>query len=301
MSGFKHAAAAGLAALLAAGSGAVAAEAETQQALALVSDGVAPKPAGDASCPTVTLAPDGDSRRLEGAKATLDGLARDCANLGAETIVKVALVGESERRRRDGPAAIEAPMTIQIKDGAGREIETRRINLKVEMPEGVQRVSFRHVEENVSLPPASADGYANWVIIVGLDPSAEPEVAAAEEVDEAPVKAERSSKRSRKSRYRANRSTRAAIAAARRQAPPVTQQSDVVLSAKPQTGAPGAQITTNLNGGPMARAANSFTERRETALQKQRAVAAQQAAQARRQGRQPQQAQATAPAQTAAR
>lgn len=301
MSGFKHAAAAGVAACLMAGSSAIAAEnvsLETQQALALVSDGVAAKPAGDASCPTVALAPSGDSRRLDGAKATLDGLARDCANLGAETIVKVALVGESERRKKNGPAAIEAPMTIQIKDGEGREIETRRINLKVEMPEGVQKVSFRHVEENVSLPPAAADGYANWVIIVGLDPSAEPQVAAAEELDEAPVRAERASKRSRKFRHhRAKRSTRAAIAAVRRQAPPAPQQqSDVVLSAKPQAGAPAAQITTNLNGGPMARAANAFTERRETALQQERVRAAQQAAQIRRPGQQPQ-----AAAQTAAR
>ena len=128
-----------------------------QAAVELVSNGVAAKSADDPNCPTVAIAPDGDSRRLDGAKATLDALARDCAVLGAETIVKVGLVGEGERGKKGDAAGFDAPMTIQIKDGDGREVETRRINLRVEMPEGVQRVSFRHVEENVSLPPPSAN------------------------------------------------------------------------------------------------------------------------------------------------
>ncbi|QZN98594.1 hypothetical protein [Chenggangzhangella methanolivorans] len=144
--------------------------AATPQAVALVSGGVAAKPADDPSLPKVEMAPAGESRRSDGAEATLDGLARDCANLGAETICKIALVGEGARRKAGAAAAIDAPMTIEVKDGDGRSIETRRISLKVEMPEGVQKVSFRHVEENVSLPPASAAGYGGWTIVVGLEP-----------------------------------------------------------------------------------------------------------------------------------
>ncbi len=276
-------------------------DADSQQAVELVSAGVAAKPANDPNCPTVTLAPDGDSRKSDGAKATLDALARDCANLGAETIVKVGVVGESVRKKSKDTAQVDAPMTIQIKDASGNEIETRRINLKVEMPEGVQKVSFQHVEENVSLPPPSAEGYAKWTIVVGLDPAvgadAGDEVASAEEQVEEPVaKSSRSGRSTRSARSYRSKSARAkafryarATRSNRQRIEIQPQPSPVVVSAKPQAGAPGAQVTTTVangtNGGAMARAAQGFTERRDKALAEQRQ---QQATAARQQGRAPQ-------------
>lgn len=250
--------------------------AENPQAVALVSAGVAAKPAGDPTCPKVAVAPDGGARRADGAKATLDGLARDCANLGAETICKIALVGESARAKAKGSAAMDAPMTIQIKDAEGRDVETRRVNLKVEMPEGVQKVAFRHVEEGVSLPPPTADGYANWTIVVGFDPSTEAEMAAAAADEQAEaaeperpaVKRYSKSRKSRTARSRAV--TRARSVASRRAAPQPPAAPPVVVTARPQP-RPPAITTTTTSGSSMARAAQSFTERRDRALAEQRA------------------------------
>lgn len=282
-------------ALDAASTPAEAVSSETRQAVALVSGGVAAKAAADPTCPKVTLAPDADSRIAGGAKARLDGLARDCANLGAETICKIALVGEGARKKGDGAAAIDAPVTIQIKDAEGRDIETRRVNLKVEMPEGVQTVAFNHVEEGVSLPPAASGGYGGWTIIVGLDQAgADPEqaAAAADEAEQEPVQAVRGVKQKRSRSFRAASVRRARQQAAQQQAP---QQPPVVVSARQPPAAPATVTTTTVNGSPMARAAQSFTERRDRQLQEQQARAAA-AGQARpRAAGQPQAAQARGP------
>lgn len=275
--------------------------ADTQQAVALVSGGVAAKASGDPSCPSVALAPDGAARRADGAKTTLDGLARDCANLGAETIVKVALVGEGARKRAKDSTAFDAPMTIQVRDAEGRDVATRRINVKVEMPEGVQKVSFRHVEENVSLPPPSADGYAKWTIIVGLDPTQQDigDVAAAEEEQAASEQATpeqaapestvrpraRSSRGARSKRYRSVRVTtvRRANNVARRRivlqppqpAAPAEQPVRVTTTTRqpapaPAPVAPAAPRTPATSGSSFAKAAAAFTERRDRALESQR-------------------------------
>jgi hypothetical protein len=276
---------------------------ENHQAVALVSGGVAAKPMDDPSCPKLTVAPKGAARVAEGAQATLDGLARDCANLGAETICKIALVGESERDKAKGSAEIEAPMTIQVRDAEGRDVETRRVNLKVEMPEGVEKVAFRHVEEGVSLPPPTAEGYADWTIVVGFEPSAEPVVAAAaeeEEAERAPVAApekpavKRSAKgqRSRSARSRAVSRARS-VASRRKAAPQQPQQPPVVVTAKPQ-GHPATVTTTTPNtGSAMARAAQSFTERRDKALAEDRVRQAQEAARQRQTAPRPPQPQAS--------
>ncbi|RXF73277.1 hypothetical protein [Hansschlegelia zhihuaiae] len=271
---------------------------DNQQAVALVSGGVAAKAAGDPTCPKVTVAPAGDTRRSDGAQATLDGLARDCANLGAETICKIALVGEGARGRKKGPAAIDAPMTIQVKDAEGREVETRRVNLKVEMPEGVQKVAFRHVEEGVSLPPPTAAGYADWTIVVGFEPPSPAEIAAAEQ-EEAEARAAEASEapaikrpaKSRKSRSARSRAVSQARSAAARRAP----QSEagpppVVVTARPPAQPPAVTTTTIGSGSAMARAAQSFTERRDRALADQRAREAQAQAARRRPVAPPQQA-----------
>jgi hypothetical protein len=269
----------------------VAALGDNQQAVALVSGGVAAKPEGDPTCPKVTVAPAGDTRRADGAQATLDGLARDCANLGAETICKIALVGEGARGRKKGPAAIDAPMTIQVKDAEGREVETRRVNLKVEMPEGAQKVAFRHVEEGVSLPPPTAAGYGDWTIVVGFEPPSPAEIAAAEK-DEAEERAAaeperpavKRSAKSRKSRVARSRAVSQARSAAARRAPQPQPAPPVVVSAKPQGAPATVTTTTTSSGSAMARAAQSFTERRDRALADERARQAQAEAARRRQG-----------------
>lgn len=145
-----------------------------QAAVALVSDGVVPKGESDPACPKVVFAPNGGvfPSKDDDHAATVEALARDCANLGAETILKVAVVGEGTRDSAKGASSFNAPLRVAVKDGEGHEVETRRIRLKVQMPEGVQKVSFNHLEENVSLPPAPEGGYRDWTVTVGFDPAA---------------------------------------------------------------------------------------------------------------------------------
>jgi hypothetical protein len=162
-----------------------------QAAVALVSDGVAPRAETDPACPKVVVAPDGDvfPKRDDDYKATVEALARDCANLGAETILKVAVVGEGARDNKDGPSWFAAPLRVSIKDAEGHAIETRKIRVRVEMPTGVQKVSFNHLEENVSLPPAPEGGYRDWTVTVGFDPAAS--AAASKRVVAKPAKVAR--------------------------------------------------------------------------------------------------------------
>ncbi|GLK67757.1 hypothetical protein [Hansschlegelia plantiphila] len=143
-----------------------------EQATALVSDGVQPKAESDPTCPKIVVEPDGGvfPRRDDAYKATVEGIARDCADLGAETILKVAVVGEGERDSKDGPSWFNAPLRLAVKDAEGKPVETRKMKVRVQLPTGVQKVSFNHLEENVSLPPVEG-GYANWTVVVGFDPS----------------------------------------------------------------------------------------------------------------------------------
>ncbi len=168
----------GVAASVLGGAFAVAAPVESpnapgaEQATALVSDGVQPKAESDPTCPKIVVEPDGGvfPRRDYAYKATVEGIARDCADLGAETILKVAVVGEGERDSKDGPSWFNAPLRLAVKDADGKPVETRKMKVRVQLPTGVQKVSFNHLEENVSLPPVEG-GYANWTVVVGFDPS----------------------------------------------------------------------------------------------------------------------------------
>jgi hypothetical protein len=162
-----------------------------QAAVALVSDGVAARAEADPACPKVVVAPDGGvfPKRDDNYKATVEALARDCANLGAETILKVAVVGEGARDTKDGPSWFAAPLRVSVKDAEGHSIETRKIRVRVEMPTGVQKVSFNHLEENVSLPPAPEGGYRDWTVTVGFDPAASE--AASKRIVAKPAKAAR--------------------------------------------------------------------------------------------------------------
>ena len=151
-------------------------DAEKEQAVALVSGGVQAKADADPSCPQISLEPKAGTfpPRDDSFKATLQGLARDCANLGAETILKVAVIGEGERDSKKGPSWFNAPLKVSVKDAEGRPVETRKIKLKVTLPNGLQKVSFNHVESDVSLPPPPPGGYRDWMVVVGFDPAGQP-------------------------------------------------------------------------------------------------------------------------------
>ncbi|GLK77069.1 hypothetical protein GCM10008171_23230 [Methylopila jiangsuensis] len=149
-------------------SAAFSANAQDASAAALAASGVTGRPAGDDACPRVVVLrgaeafPRGAS---DSHRATVSGFARDCANLGAETLLKVALVGRSARAA-GGPSWFNAPLTVAVLDPQGRTVAERRIRLKVALPRGKTAGAFAHVEENLSLPPQPT--YAGWTVAVGF-------------------------------------------------------------------------------------------------------------------------------------
>jgi hypothetical protein len=259
----RMAVAAGVATTIVGAAGAFAAErvasvdagSQADQAVALVSAGVAPKAARDPSCPTAVVDSQAEQfpRSDDAFAARVEGLARDCANLGAETIVKIAVIGEGERDlKKKAPGQFDAPLQLTVKDAQGGSVETRRIALKVDMPDGIQKVAFRHLEENVSLPPAEG-GYAGWTIVVGFEQGGPVELAKFEDKDAEPVAAPSpKTKRSSTSR-KASRAGRRAVA--RRQAPPpaapIVQSVQVVQPKVPEA-----------SPSPWQKVADSFDQRR---------------------------------------
>ncbi|MFD1703159.1 hypothetical protein ACFSCV_09090 [Methylopila henanensis] len=143
--------------------------ARANEAAALVAQGVPAKPAGDASCPRVIALrgaerfprSGGDSHR-----ATVEGLARDCANLGAETILKVSVVGQGARSS-GGPSWFNAPLSVTVIDDRGQPVASSRAKLKVQLPRGKTEGAFTHVVEDLSLP--AARDYAGWTAVVGFE------------------------------------------------------------------------------------------------------------------------------------
>lgn len=153
-------------------SAASVAHAEDPSAAVLAASGVTGRPAGDDACPRVTVLrgaeafPRGTS---DSHRATVSGVVRDCANLGAETLLKVALTGRSARAS-GGPSWFNAPLTVAVIDPQGRTVAERQIRMKVALPRGKATGGFAHVEENLSLPPQPS--YAGWTVAVGFDMTA---------------------------------------------------------------------------------------------------------------------------------
>ncbi|GBD46976.1 hypothetical protein [Methylopila sp. Yamaguchi] len=166
--------AAALAATLALASSASAQQAPSaaQAAVALVGQGVATRAADDAACPRVVTLKGAESfpRGRTGAnRAQLGALARDCAALGAETLVKVAVTGDGARATTAGPSWFNAPLTIAVLDDRGRPVATRRAKVKVQLPRDATSGPFAYVVEDLSLPPAK--DYAGWSVVVGFEMS----------------------------------------------------------------------------------------------------------------------------------
>jgi hypothetical protein len=233
----------------------------TIKAAALATDGVAAKPANDPSCPTIAIASGADTfpRRDDDYQATLQALARDCANLGAETILKVGLVGEGSRDSAKGPSWFNAPLKLSVKNADGKVVETRKIRLRVTLPSGEQKTAFSHLEENVSLPPTDR-GYGGWSVAVGFD-----ETAAAA----APAK-------------RVKRSARPAAA----------RQAVQAARSVPKPAAPPAPPQQPNLDSPWDKVANAFTERR---LRQREAERAAKIAEARARAERPRTSAAAAP------
>ncbi|GLK54208.1 hypothetical protein JOD31_001376 [Methylopila capsulata] len=144
----------------------------SQAAAALVGQGVAARAVDDAACPRVVALKGAESfpRGKGGAnQATLGGLARDCADLGAETLVKVAVTGDGVRATTAGPSWFNAPLTIAVLDDRGQAVATRRAKVKVQLPRGATSGPFAYVVEDLSLPPAK--DYAGWSVVVGFEMS----------------------------------------------------------------------------------------------------------------------------------
>ena len=143
-------------------------------AAALATGGVAAR-AG--MCPKTALRKGGESLSAGTVRLTLRSVARDCANLGAETILKIGLVGDYGV---DGvaPAAVSAPLTITVLDPKGRTIATRAATIRIGIAKDRARSAFSYLEDNVSLPPDKR--YDGWKVVVGFgEPASAPARVAA--------------------------------------------------------------------------------------------------------------------------
>lgn len=160
--------------LVAAAGGAVAQTApspsQTGKAAALIAQGSPAKAEGDPACPRVVILRGSESfpkAKSDGFRATVEGLARDCANLGAETILRVGVVGEGTRAGAKGPSWFNVPLSVAVMDDRGNAVASSKAKIKVQLPRGKTEGPFAHVVENVSLPPAA--NYAGWSVVVGFE------------------------------------------------------------------------------------------------------------------------------------
>lgn len=160
------------AAALALAASAAPAWAQDGGAAALVAQGVPARAASDAACPRVIALRGAESfpKSGEAYRATLGGLARDCANLGAETLLKVGVTGAGKRSSASGPSWFNAPLAIAVVDDRGQTVASQSRKLRIEIARGKTEEPFAQVIEDLSLPPAPS--YAGWTVVVGFQTSA---------------------------------------------------------------------------------------------------------------------------------
>lgn len=132
------------------------------------------------NCPEVVVRKDADAYAAAPAQLSLLSAARDCANLGAETILRVALVG---RATANASAAdkVTAPIAVTVVDPSGKAVATRSATIQAPLKASEKISHFSYLVDEVSLPPAKR--YAGWKVLIGFgEPGAAPQAAAAARV-----------------------------------------------------------------------------------------------------------------------
>lgn len=107
-------------------------------------------------------------------QASFAETARECSALGAETAMRIGVVGRLLMGPKGGPGKVEVPLRIAVVDERNQPIYSKAYSIPVEIAAGQTQVSFTHVEEGV-LVPAGPGGFR---VLVGFDEKAAKTVPA---------------------------------------------------------------------------------------------------------------------------
>ncbi len=101
-------------------------------------------------------------------QASFAETARECSVLGAETAMRIGVVGRLLMGPKGTPGKVNVPLRIAVVDERNQPIYSKAYSIPVEIGAGQTQVSFTHVEEGV-LVPAGPGGYR---VLVGFDEKA---------------------------------------------------------------------------------------------------------------------------------
>jgi hypothetical protein len=141
---------------------------------------------GDVTCPqaevrqgasTLAIAPPGGNPTLSlQYQGTFVRIARECAVVGGEMVMKIGVQGRLIVGPAGGPGQVDVPLRIAVVEETAsgmRPIVTKLIRLPVTIASGQDGAVFSHVEQGVSFPlPNPVTGLDDYIAYVGFDPLA---------------------------------------------------------------------------------------------------------------------------------
>jgi hypothetical protein len=101
-------------------------------------------------------------------QASVADTARECSNLGAETAMRIGIVGKLLVGPKGVPGKVDVPLRIAIIDDKSQPVYSKLYRIPVTIAAGQTYVNFTHVEEGV-LVPAADSGFR---VLVGFDDKA---------------------------------------------------------------------------------------------------------------------------------
>jgi hypothetical protein len=107
-------------------------------------------------------------------QASVAETARECSALGAETAMRIGVVGKLLMGPKGAPGKVNVPLRIAVVDERNQPIYSKAYSIPVEIAAGQTQVAFTHVEEGV-LVPAGPGGFR---VLVGFDEKAAKTVPA---------------------------------------------------------------------------------------------------------------------------
>ena len=140
------------------------------------------EPESDLGCPTVDVRNGASTITIHGAgeagstnvkyQATIAQTARECAVLGATMTVKVGMEGRLLLGPAGGPGQIDIPVRVALvhEGPEPKTLWTRLATIPVAVAAGQTKVSFVHVEQDVTFPTPKPEDIEMYVVYVGFDP-----------------------------------------------------------------------------------------------------------------------------------
>ncbi len=126
---------------------------------------------------TLAIAPPGGNPTLSlQYQGTFVRIARECAVVGGEMVMKIGVQGRVIVGPAGGPGQVDVPLRIAVVEETAssmRPIVTKLIRLPVTIASGQDGAVFSHVEQGVSFPlPDPITALDDYIAYVGFDPLA---------------------------------------------------------------------------------------------------------------------------------